>query len=79
MTLREYLALTGIPITKLADRLGISYHKLYYSLRGGCPSLPTVLALENYTGGLVRPVDFLTAEEKEEIYGDQAEQAKHSA
>lgn len=67
MKLSEFIEETGIPIARLADRCGLSFHQVYHILnRGGTPTLKTACAIQKYTGGRVSPEDLLaeTSEEK---------------
>lgn len=60
MKLAEFIEETGIPIARLADRCGLSFHQVYHILhRGGTPTLKTACAIQKYTGGRVSPEDLL--------------------
>lgn len=60
MKLTEFLEETGIPISKLASRCDLTYHQLYWAMRGRPPTLKTAVAIQKYTNGRVMPEDFLS-------------------
>ena len=76
MKIREYIDETGIPITRFADRCGLSFHQVYHILNGGVPTLRTAMAIEHYTKGQVSPKEMLSGKMFEEIYGAQEQNHK---
>tara|TARA_R110002126_G_scaffold200505_1_gene348101 strand:- start:1216 stop:1458 length:243 start_codon:yes stop_codon:yes gene_type:complete len=67
ISLKEYRDKYGIPLTTLAHRCGISFHKMYNIVRGGCPTLKTAVSIEKYTEGEVTCEKLLPEEMLEEI------------
>lgn len=53
ISLSEYRDKYRTPITVIAYRCGLTFHQVYNILRGGCPTLKTAIAIEQYTKGEV--------------------------
>lgn len=49
MRLNEYIELTGIPVTRLADRCGLTWHQLNHILKGKEPKLRNAITISDYT------------------------------
>lgn len=76
MKLSEYIEETGIPVTRLASRCELTYHQLYWAIRGRDPTLKTAVAIQKYTNGKVMPEDLLSESSKEEINQKAKRKAK---
>ena len=60
MRLNDYIHRTGIPIARLADRCGLTFHQVYHIMNGREPKLRTAIRISRYT-----EVNPLTIEEKQ--------------
>ncbi len=49
MRLEEYVEKTGIPVSKLASRCGLSWHQVHHILKGRQPRLSVALSISEYT------------------------------
>lgn len=67
ITLMDYREKYRTPITVIAFRCGLTFHQVYNILRGGCPTLKTALAIEEYTKGEVTCASLLPKEQWDEI------------
>ena len=72
MKLVEFIEETGIPIARLADRCGLSFHQVYHIInRGGQPTLKTAIAIQKYTQGKVMPEDLLAESVTAEVNSEE--------
>ncbi len=70
MKFNEYLEETGISITKMAYRCGVTFHRIYHIKNGKIPTLKTACIIDKYTKGKVSPKDLLSEDLRKEIYGE---------
>lgn len=74
LTLTEYKEKYGMPLTLIALRAGLSYHKVYAIILGHIPSLHTAVSLEMCTDGEVTCEKLLPKPVFDKIEKDRNEQ-----
>lgn len=63
MNVQEYLKYSGMTLTALAAKCGLSYSQVHWITRGRKPSLKSAIALEEFSQGRIKIRDIIPQKE----------------